>query len=193
MPRLKINKVLSWVVRDWNYGTFLRYTSGLPILAPLANNNLASQLFQNTFANRVPGQPLTTVDLNCHCYDPQSTFVLNPKAWADPNPGQFGSSPAYYSDYRSQRRPSENMSLGRTWSVKERTKFSLRIEFGNIFNRAYVNDPTSTNAKATQTFLTSGNTGAGFGYINATSKNLSSVAPVSLSPRYGTLVGRFTF
>jgi hypothetical protein len=67
------------------------------------------------------------------------------------------------------------------------------MELGNIFNRSFVNDPISTNAEATQTYLMSGNTAAGFGYINATSKNLSAVSPVSLSPRYGTLVGRFTF
>lgn len=192
-PRINTNKALSWVARDWTLGTFLRYASGLPIEAPLANNNLSSQLFQPTFADRVPGQPLYTVDLNCHCYDPQRTFVLNPNAWANPPAGQFGTSPAYYDDYRAQRRPVENVNLGRAWSVKERVKVNLRMEFGNIFNRAFVNDPTSTNAQASQTHLPNGNTAAGFGYINATSTNLSAVAPVSLSPRYGTLVGRFTF
>lgn len=118
---------------------------------------------------------------------------MNPKAWVDPAVGQFGTSPAYYDNYRAQRRPVENMSLGRSWGVKERLKFSLRMEFGNIFNRAFVNDPTSTNAKSSQTTLPNGNTAAGFGYINATSKNLNAVSPVSLSPRYGTLVGRFSF
>src|ERR1700680_3691659 len=53
------------------------------------------------------------------------------------------------------------------------------MELGNIFNRSFVNDPISTNAEATQTYLMSGNTAAGFGYINATSKNLSAVSPVS--------------
>jgi hypothetical protein len=192
-PSLRANKVLSWITRDWTYGAFLRYASGLPIEVPLANNNLSNMLFQPTFADVVPGQSFYTVNLNCHCYDPQKTFVLNPAAWTNPAVGQFGTSAAYYNNYRAQRRPVENMSLGRTWRFKERAAFNLRMEFGNIFNRAFYNDPSSTNAQATQTYLPNGNTASGFGYINATTKNLSANAPVSLSPRYGTLVGRFTF
>jgi hypothetical protein len=48
-------------------------------------------------------------------------------------------------------------------------------------------------AKATQPRLPNGNTAAGFGYINATTTNIGAVAPVTLSPRYRTVVGRFTF
>ena len=80
----------------------------------------------------MPGQPLFTVDLNCHCYDPNKTFVLNKDAWVDPPAGQFGSSAAYYSDYRSQRRPMENMNIGRTFRIgggDSRKNFSVRMEF----------------------------------------------------------------
>ena len=50
--------------------------------------------------NRVPGQPLFTENLNCHCFDPSKTFVLNPAAWVNPPAGQYGTAAAYYSDYR---------------------------------------------------------------------------------------------
>jgi hypothetical protein len=53
-PNLKTNKVLSWIARDWTYGVFLQYKSGLPMLAPTTNNNLASYLFQSTFADGRP-------------------------------------------------------------------------------------------------------------------------------------------
>jgi len=190
-PRIGGNKVLSWIARDWNYGAFLQYSSGLPIEAPLASNNLASAVFQNTFADRVPGQNPFTVDLNCHCYDPNKTFVLNPNAWTNPPAGQFGTSAAYFSDYRSQRRPVENMNLGREWRVKERYRINVRIEFTNIFNRAYVFNPTSTSATATQTYvksgLTAGNTASGFGFINTLSYT------PQVGPRNGVLVARFSF
>jgi hypothetical protein len=190
-PRLGINKVLSWIARDWDYGAFLQYSSGFPIEAPIANNNLLSAIEQPTFANRVAGQPLFTKDLNCHCFDPNATFVLNPNAWTNPPAGQFGASAAYYSDYRTQRRPVENMNLGREWRVKERYRLQLRIEFTNIFNRSYVGNPTSTNAQATQTYSTSGatkgNTTSGFGYINT-----QSLTP-QVGPRNGSLVARFSF
>jgi thioesterase domain-containing protein len=65
----------------------MRYGSGLLILVPSSNNNLNSVLFQATYANRVPGEPMFLADPNCHCFDPNKQFVLNPKAWADPAAG----------------------------------------------------------------------------------------------------------
>jgi hypothetical protein len=187
----------SWAVRDWSVNTLLAYASGLPIQAPAAQSNLATYLFRNTFANRVPGQPLFTQDLNCHCFDPTKTFVLNPNAWADPAIGQFGTSAAYYSDYRQQRRPNETMSLGRIFRIRERMDFNLRIEFSNVFNRAQLPNPTSTNAKATQTCLggactTSSVVSGGFGFIN-TAAVAATTTTGTPSSRQGTLVGRFTF
>src|SRR5205823_293750 len=96
-----------------------------------------------TLANRVPGQPLFLHDLNCHCFDPNTTFVLNPKAWTDPLPGQFGTSAAYYNDYRYARRPEEDMSLGRTFRIREGVRFQFRAEFTNVFNRTFLNNPDS--------------------------------------------------
>ncbi|HEY2844954.1 MAG TPA: TonB-dependent receptor, partial [Bryobacteraceae bacterium] len=183
-PTLHGNKILSWAGRDWTYGVYLQYASGTPIAAPAANNNLATALFQTTVANRVPGVPLYTVDLNCHCYDPNKTFALNPAAWVDPAAGQFGTSAAYYNDYRTQRRPQENMNLGRTWRIKEKMTFNLRFEVTDAFNRGHYNNPTSTNAKATQTLLANGNAASGFGYLSPAT---------AAAPRNGLVVGRFTF
>ena len=67
----------------------MAYRSGLPMPVPFAQGtpNLNSLLFvsvalpnSRTFANRVPGEPLSTVDLNCHCYNPNKTYVLNQQA-----------------------------------------------------------------------------------------------------------------
>jgi hypothetical protein len=188
-PRLNINKVASWALRDWTLGAFLQYSSGFPIVAPTANNNLGNTLFQTTFADRVPGQPLFTVDPNCHCYDPNKTFLLNPAAWTNPPAGQFGTSAAYYSDYRTQRRPGENMNFGRTFRIKERASISIRMEFTNIFNRAYWGNPASTNFQATQTRLPNGNAASGFGFMNTITPGFTGAQV----PRNGTLVARFTF
>ncbi|HEY7337960.1 MAG TPA: TonB-dependent receptor [Bryobacteraceae bacterium] len=192
VPVLRANKALSWVVRDWTLGAFLQYGSGLPILAPYAQNSLNTSLLRNaaspatgTFADRVPGVPLFTQSLNCHCFDPNRAFVLNPAAWVQPPAGQFGTAAAYYNDYRYQRRPVENMSLGRVFRIKERAALSLRMEFTNVFNRTEVNNPTVVNALATQTKTGAGQTTAGFGYINnGTTFSL---------PRQGSIVGRFQF
>jgi hypothetical protein len=145
-------------------------------------------LFRSTFANRVPGQPLFTQDLNCHCFDPTKTLVLNPNAWEDPAAGQFGTSAAYYSDYRQPRRPTENLSMGRVFRIKEqKMTLQIRAEFTNIFNRYSLPSPSSTNfAATTTTFPTNGLLSGGFGYISTTNGAGS-------NPRAGTMVARFTF
>jgi hypothetical protein len=180
------NKYVSWMARDWTLGAVIRYQSGLPIRVPSATSNLNSYVFQTSFANRVPGVPLYTQDLNCHCFDPSSTFVLNPAAWTNPAPGQFGTSAPYYGDYRFQRRPSENMSIARNFVFGEgKMNLQIRAEFSNIFNRTEVNDPSTSNGFATQTRNVAGQTTAGFGYIN--------VGTTYSPPRQGTLVARFQF
>jgi hypothetical protein len=188
------NKVVSQLVRDWQIGAVLRYGSGLPILSPSASNGLAQLLFRGTgavgttggtFEDRVPGVPLFTHNLNCGCFDPTKTFVLNPAAWTEPPPGQWGTAAGYYDDYRYQRRPQESMSLGRIFTIKEKYPLQIRAEFTNVFNRAEPNNPTSTSSVATQTVNAAGNTTAGFGYINTG----TTFSP----PRQGQLVARFQF
>src|SRR5262249_45537433 len=140
-----------------------------------------------SYANRVPGQPLFTKDLNCHCFDPGKEFVLNPNAWAEPAAGQFGTGAAYYSDYRAGRVPQENLAFGRTFKIGEGgVNFNIRGEFTNVLNRTVIPAPTSTNARATQTSA-NGATTAGFGRIN------TAAAPTVPTSRQGMIVGRFTF
>jgi Carboxypeptidase regulatory-like domain/TonB dependent receptor len=206
-PKTTNNKWVSQVVRDWQLGAVFRYSSGLPIMSPIANNGLRDLLYRGTgavgttggtFMNRVSGQPFFTTDLNCHCFDPSKAFVLNPNAWAPPAAGQWGTAAAYYGDYRYQRRPSESMSLGRNFRIGSEGKYNLQIraEFSNIFNRLEMSNPTSTNSQASQTCAdVTGKsvscassffkTTAGFGFINTTT--------VAAQPRQGTLVARFTF
>ena len=140
-PKWGRNRFVEYAVKDWMLGAVLQYGSGLPIPAPLnISNNNASTLLRPTWATRVPGQPLFLQDLNCHCFDPSTTVVLNPNAWTDTPNGQFSPSAAYYNDFRYQRRPSEVASFGRTFHIKERTTVQIRAEFNNIFNRTSIPD-----------------------------------------------------
>jgi hypothetical protein len=195
------SKVLSWLARDWTYGVILRYASGFPFATPAATTNLSSLIFQTTRVNRVPGVPLFTEDLNCGCFDPNKTFVLNPAAWANPPNGQFGTANAHFSDYRQQRHPIESMSLARNIRIKERVGLMLRVEFTNIFNRTGLNVPSNSNAFATQTRNAAGQTTGGFGWINTAAVGGNNTAPAAAVPgqfatplpRQGMLVARFTF
>jgi len=202
VPKLaSLGKYASFALRDWQVGAVLSQSSGLPIRVPNSNNQLNTALFRNTFANRVAGAPLFLQDLNCHCFDPSKSFVLNKAAWTDPAAGQFGTSAAYYNDYRFQRRPDESMSIGRLFRIRERKTLQIRAEFSNVLNRTRLQDPVNGSATG-QTFTTTQvtetnpasprfgmNTG-GFGWINTavttTSPNLIG------GPRSGTLVARVT-
>jgi hypothetical protein len=190
MPKIAaLGKVGSYILQDWQVGTLLNYSSGLPIPVPAANNSTSAALFQGV--TMVPtGQPFYTVpNLNCACYDPTRVAVLNPAAWVNPGPGQFGGAP-YYTNYRYQRHPGENINLGRTWRIKERMSLNLRVEFSNFLNRTYYNNPTATNPAVPVTHNAS--TGAltgGFGYISTVFSSTTQLA----QPRNGTIVARFSF
>jgi hypothetical protein len=196
VPAWGKNKALSYVLRDWQIGGFLQYASALPFAPPAATTtpSLGNVVFQNTVQNRVPGEPLFLQDLNCHCFDPNTTFVLNPKAWANPAPGQFGSA-NYYNDFRRQRHPIENLAFGRMFRIRERMTLNVRVEMTNVFNRAYINDPTATNPAAPQTRISATNqqTTAGYGFINNAVLNQGTFATGGGQPRQGQLVARFQF
>jgi len=211
------SKVLSWITSDWQIGGVLRYASGIPFRVPASTTNLNALIFQGTLAERVPGEPLFTTEwvdkkgnlhtneelnINCGCYDPRRTFVLNPKAWRNPPDGKFSASNSHYGDYRQQRRPSESMSLGRRFRIGERVSLMVRAEFTNIFNRTGVNTPSANNAFSTQTRdSVTGFTTGGFGYISPAAVGGSNTNPAAAGaasfatppPRQGTIVARFQF
>jgi hypothetical protein len=179
-----INRVLAYALYDWQIGTILSYSSGFPIPAPAAQNNLATAIFQSTNAIRVPGVPLFLQDLNSGNVDPRRGFYLNPAAWTDPAQGQFGG-PTAYGDYRFQRKPNEAMNFGRNFRIGERVTAQARVEFTNIFNRIRPNNPTSTNALAPQVLATSdAGVATGFGAISWQN---------TTGTRQGQMVFRLTF
>jgi hypothetical protein len=179
--------VLNAMLSDWTVAGLLRYASGALIPVPGAQNNLFALVYQNTRMNRVEGQPLFVKDPSCKCIDPRKDFVLNPAAWSDPAPGQFGVSSAFYDDYRWQTQVTENMSVGRRFPMG-RTFFEIRAEFFNVFNRTYLRTPTdfNNNPLSTRTFNARGEPTGGFGYINPT-------ATPAVLPRNGQIVMRFEF
>jgi hypothetical protein len=192
------SKILKYVLGGWNTGALATYASGAPILVPASVNLLNTETFQTaSYLNRVPGQPLFLQNLNCHCFDPTKTLVLNAAAWTSPAPGTFGTSPAYYSDYRSERHPVENFYFGRMFRIREQMDFSIRAEFINIFNRTVLPAPSATTPLTPATCFASGTTGptgacqpgatvaSGFGFIQTSN--------IPGTPRQGQIVARFRF
>ncbi|HJT88181.1 MAG TPA: TonB-dependent receptor, partial [Bryobacteraceae bacterium] len=208
------SRVLSRLLRDWTYSGVLRYQSGQLLQSPFSANNLLANLGRGptnnpavwgggyTFLNRVPGQPLFLVDPNSR-FDPTQQLVLNPKAWVEPPYGTFGSSAAYFNDFRWQRQPAESMSIGRIFRIREGISLYIRAEFQNVFNRLFYQMPSDGVVSGVNTTITSpvghanslsGVTGllsSGFGYVNFV--NGGSPGLGGAQPRSGQIVARFTF
>ncbi len=185
-PRVGSNWLVRHALGNWTIGGYLRYASGALIPVPNSNNNLGSLLGQGvgTRQNRVEGQPLFLKDPNCGCIDPRQNLVLNPAAWVDAAPGQFGVSPGFYNDYRWQRQVSENINFGRRFPIKESMAFEIRAEFFNMFNRLMLGGPASGNPAAAVTRNSAGELNGGFGFINPNGVG---------GQRNGQIVARFEF
>jgi hypothetical protein len=155
-----------------------------------------------TLYNRVPGQPLFLVNSNSN-FDPTNQLVLNPNAWTDAPTGQFGTSAAYYDDFRWQRQPAESMGFGRLFRFGQEGRFALQVraEFQNIFNRMfyampsdggiYATNPATPTAHANSYDNINNLLSAGFGYVNWFQGGVGS--PRGPQPRSGKIVARFTF
>jgi hypothetical protein len=206
LPKWGPNKWIRYAVADWTVAGSFQYASGQPIQVPttaVASSNLLTAFLRGTRAERVAGVPLFLTDINCHCFDPAQTQVLNPAAWKDPTPGTFSPSAAYYGDYRYRRVPRESFSFGRTFRIKERITFSARAEFTNPFNRTQVPNPlngtggltgvTYNSAVTTTLGTVAGVPGAlkvnnsGFGAIQTLGNS------AVIGERSGLLVGRLQF
>ena len=188
-----LNNWENQITRGWQIGGFAIYQSGA-FLVPPASPTLNFLSSEDTL---VPGQPLYNVNINnIHSYNPATTQVLNPAAWAAcPTNTTCTATGTLYSNFRGPRTPTENANLGRNFRIKERINFQIRAEFVNIFNRTLLPAPTTANPQNPVT-KTAGINSAGFGVINtfATAGSQPTTAtPPYLTGRTGTLIARFTF
>jgi len=203
-PKFLANKVVSTLLADWGLGWYSSYQSA-PILSRPSSTGGPTSI--DKFLGRgpgsaqyVPGQPLYSVDwydlsgkhhtdeldINCHCYDPTKTIVLNPKAWANIPDGQWGAQQTGIREFRGIRIPQENANVSRNFRIKEKYNLQLRAEFQNIFNRTQLPQPSSLNQNFASTpTQTNGLYTGGFGAIVPTGGTGGF--------RTGLLIGRFTF
>lgn len=186
LPAVGSSQLLRAIVGGWSIGGIFRHASGQPIPVPSAQNEQAALLFQDTRMNRAPGEPLFLRDLNdTKSYDPNKDFVLNPDAWSNPASGEWGTSKPFYNDYRYQRRPDEQLSIGRMFRFGNGRTLHIRAEFFNVLNRTSLNNPSTANPLQTQRVDAEGVPIAGFGRIDTG----STFGP----PRSGQIVARIGF
>jgi hypothetical protein len=182
------NKVLSYVVSGWQVGAYLQYQSA-PILtqpaSPTANPVSQWLGYGPGPAQLIPGQNLytsnwtdndgvvhtTPIDLNCHCFDPRTTVVLNPNAWSAIPDGQFGANQSSIRAFRGFRQPTEDFNFGRNFKITEKATLQLRAEWTNIFNRLVLPQPNTVASYVTKPTQVNGIYTGGYGTVIPTALN----------------------
>ena len=206
------NKIVSYILSDWGTGMYLNYQSAAIIGRPTSNGTTpisqflgrgpgSAQLKKNAdggymnpwsvdwtdYSGKHHTDPL---DINCHCFDPTTTIVLNQDAWENVPDGQWGADQSSLRFYRGFRQPMENANFSRNFRFKERVSLNIRAEFNNVFNRMQLPQPTTTgNFASTPTKFTSG---ANAGLYSGGFGTILPLAGTS-GQRTGTLVARITF
>jgi hypothetical protein len=206
------NNIVSYVLSGWGIGTYMQYQSGAKLSIPTSTSSTPI----SQFLGRGPGSAqrkldangsymnpwsvdwtdydgnhhTDPIDINCHCFDPTKTIVLNPLAWENIPNGQWGNQQTPFRDFQGPRLPDENANFNRNFLLKEGINFNVRVEFTNIFNRTRMPTPTSLTAFATNpTKFSSGAFrglySSGFGVINPTTG--------TADQRSGSFVARLTF
>ena len=207
------NKIASAILSDWGVGAYLNYQSAPLIARPSSNGTVpisqfvgygpgTAQLKKNADGSYM--SPWSTdwtdyggkhhtdpIDVNCHCFDPTKTIVLNPNAWENIPNGQFAPDNSSLRFFRGVRYPTENANISRNFRIKERVQLNVRVEFNQVLNRMQLPQPTTArvNFASSPTKFTSGaNAGlysGGFGTI----------VPLSgtTGMRTGQLIARITF
>jgi hypothetical protein len=220
------NKVLSNVLGDWAIGTYLQYQSAAVLGRPASTSAfpISNYLGRGPGAEQLAIDPTTgkqmspwsvdwtdlsgvhhtdPLNINCKCFDPTRTQVLNPNAWVNVPDGQWANSFTTIRDFRGFRYPTENMNIGRTFRVKERVTLNVRVEFANAFNRLQLpqpnSSPNSLTKVTTQTTpgIYQGAITGGFGVVGGAPAGFGATAPFPIAGtsgyRTGLLVGRLQF
>jgi hypothetical protein len=200
------NKVVAYALSGWGMGWYLSYQSAPLVTLPTSAGTDPISNFLGYGpgpAQLIPGMSpwsvnwtsyngvhhTTPLNINCHCFNPTTTVVLNPAAFENVPNGQFGANQSSIRTFRGMRVPVENATFSRNFRLRERLSLNLRVQFTNIFNRLQypvINSGTLANVP---TVFTSGpNAGlysGGFGTIVPEAG--------TLGYRAGTVVARFQF
>jgi hypothetical protein len=209
------NPIVSYVLGGWGIGAYMQYQSApligrpaagaaQPISDWLGRGPGGAQLAigpdgkpMNPYAvnwtdlsGKVHSEPL---DINCGCYDPTKTQVLNPLAWVQVPNGQWAADQSSIRYFRGLRHPTENANLSRNFVFKERYRLQIRLEMDNVFNRLELPQPASGGPPAANFSATPTSVGGQFTSGFGTFGNLQTGAAVPAPARSGLFIARLQF
>jgi hypothetical protein len=209
------NNILSYALSGWGTGWYLNYQSAALVGLPTSSGTAPISDFLGYGpgpAQLIPGMSpwsvnwtdyggtahTTPLNINCGCFNPTTTQVLNPAAFTNVPNGTFAANQASIRSFRGPRIPSENANFSRNFRVKERYSLQVRAEFTNIFNRMIwpvgpsLGQTTAINVGAFTSAPTKFTSGPNAGLYSG---GFGTIVPETTASgqRAGTLVARFSF
>ena len=179
-PGLPVRGSLRMVFQDWSISGLGAIRSGLPftVYAPVDYGGTNPEYLINQRANLIDP---------AHVYLSQSApggvQFLNPNAFANPGPGQIGSSGR--NAFTGPGLFNTDISLARSFTATESIRVTLRADFYNVFNHANLNNPSS--------FLGASNFGIARYGRSEVNRGFPLIAPLSESGRQVQLFLRVEF
>jgi hypothetical protein len=207
------NPIVSAILSDWTIGTYLQYQSAPVLGRPTSVSSIPISQYLGRgpgpaqLKNGPDGKPMSPwavnwtdkngkvhpepLDINCRCFDPTKTVVLNPNAWENVPNGEWANNFSTLRDFRGFRYPTENFNVGRTFRIREGITLNVRVEFSNAFNRTRLPQPT-VNVPFGTLVTTQTTPGVYQGAING---GFGTVVPINgtADSRTGLFVGRLQF
>lgn len=128
----------------WNLSGVLRYESGRPLNITMDNGIFGGLLFN---PQRRPDRAKGTsakAKVQGSFYNPLAQNYFNSAAWSDPGPNQpFGNAPRVDGTARGFPTYNEDLSVFKTFIIKEPLQMRFMAQFGNIFNRTDFCNPST--------------------------------------------------
>lgn len=120
------------VVGGWQLAVSGSYMSGTPVA--ISTSQSLPGGYDAVFADRVPGVPVKLE--SCSQFNPHNpnAHYLNVAAFADPAPFSLGTT-RVLGNVRTCGYKNENLSLIKNFGITERVRFTLAVDFDNVFNR----------------------------------------------------------
>jgi hypothetical protein len=123
---------------DWQFNGIVTLQTGTPYSVTAANDGLLG-FTHSVYADCV-GNPFAGATTNHNLYT-TSGFMINPAAFAQPGPGEFGTCAPY--KFYGPGIQMYDLSLFKQFKITERFQLQFRAEFFNAFNHPNFSNPSA--------------------------------------------------
>lgn len=131
--------VMRKLLGGWSVSGFGTYGSGFPL--PISTVNRNSYVFNGGLRPNLTGEPIRA-ESGSGGFDPARDYYLNPAAFANPGPLQFGNAPVYL-PIRQPKLINESFGIFKDTMLYERLRLQFRTEMSNPFNRVVFGAPVT--------------------------------------------------